>query len=207
MKTRAESIERDIDLMVSSTLSPSARSMLVAEYAREQIAEADAGNRQVLGRQARHTVSVDGRMGAALETVNPDRGVIIAEWELLLDVLIWISEKLKEFSPVKSGKYRASHTIFADSVEVQLGARLPNDAEEFVFINNQPYARKIERGRSSQAPDGVYQATAALARQRFGNIARISFSYRTAISGVFVGGTVGNRSSNRNPAIIVRQNA
>ena len=53
-------------------------------------------------------------------------------------------------------------------------------AEEYVFINTQPYARKIEgtggRRMAPQAPDGVYQAVATLAQRRFGNIARITFS-------------------------------
>jgi len=72
-----------------------------------------------------------------------------------------------------------------------------------VFLNIQPYARKIERGQSSQAPDGVYQAVATLAQRRFGNVAKITFSYRTAIGGAIIGGRKGDRSDLRNPAIIV----
>jgi hypothetical protein len=52
-----------------------------------------------------------------------------------------------------------------------------------VFVNVQPYARKIERGESPSAPEGVYEAVATLARQRFGNVARIRFEYRVPVGG------------------------
>jgi hypothetical protein len=71
-------------------------------------------------------------------------------------------------------------------------------AEEYTFINTVPYARKIERGSSRQAPDGVYQAVANLARRKFTKLAKITFSYRTVLGGT------GGAKSERNPAIIVR---
>jgi hypothetical protein len=52
-----------------------------------------------------------------------------------------------------------------------------------VFINTQPYARKLEKGASSQAPDGVYQSVAVLASRRFGNIAKVRFGYRVPLFG------------------------
>lgn len=201
LRTRVEPIDRDIELMISEELSPQARAQQFAKYAGEQIEDAKQTNRQILGRLPHYTISVDGRQGAALETVRPN-GYVLAEFELFNDVLAWIGDQLEKHSPVKSGRYRKSHTIFADGVEVELGGVIP-EASEFVFINTLPYARKIERGESSQAPDGIYQVVATLARRRFGNIAKIGFSYRTAISGSIVGGLVGNRSEQRNPAIIV----
>jgi hypothetical protein len=87
--------------------------------------------------------------------------------------------------------------LLADGAEVDpSGANVP-PADEYVFINTVPYARRIERGSSSQAPDGVYQAVAMLARGRFGNIARITYSFRTVSSG---------KKSERNPAVVVRLN-
>lgn len=201
LRTRVEPIDRDIALMLSEELSPQAQSRAFAQFAGEQIEEAKQTNRQVLGRIPRTTIAVDGRQGAALENVRPD-GVISAEFELFDDVLAWIGDQLEKHSPRKSGKYAKSHTIFADGVEIILGGKVP-DATEYVFINTQPYARKIERGQSSQAPDGVYQVVAALARRRFGNIAKIGFVYRTAIGGNIIGGRAGNRSEQRNPAIVV----
>lgn len=207
VRTRVEPIDRDIALMLQEG-SPKANAAAFAEFAREQISEAKETNRSILGRAPRSKTFVDGREGAALESVKPD-GVIVTEFELVNDVLRWVADQLEMHSPVGSGRdphpglYKKSHTLFADGQEVSVGAVLPA-AEEFVFINLVPYARKIELGSSSQAPDGVYQAVAILAQRRFGNIARISFGYRTAISGSFVGGRLGNKSENRNPAIIVR---
>jgi hypothetical protein len=57
------------------------------------------------------------------------------------------------------------------------------DAREWVFVSVAPYARRIERGWSRQAPDGVYQAVAALARRRFGSLAMVQFTYR-GVSGL-----------------------
>ena len=94
-------------------------------------------------------------------------------------------------SPVLTGRFAKSHELFADGVDTE-NPNIAPPAEEYVFLNTQPYARKIERGRSPQAPDGVYQAVATLAQRRFGNIARITFSYREV------------RGGERNPAIIVR---
>lgn len=202
LRTKIEPINRDIELMLSESLSPQAKSATLAEFAGAQIEDAKETDRRILGRIPRYTVSVDGRDGASLGSVKPD-GVVIAEFELFNDVLAWIADQLEKVSPFKSGRYRKNNTLFADGIETDVGSVLP-DAAEFVFINTTPYARKIERGASSQAPDGVFQVVATLAQRRFGNIAKITFTYRTAVAGAFVGGREGNKSDQRNPAILVK---
>lgn len=199
--TRIQPISKDIDILLNEELSPKAQSQVFAALARDQIEDAKATNRSILGRVPRFTTFVDGNAGAPLESVRPD-GVIVTEFELVDDVLLWIGEQLQTHSPVKSGRYRRSHTLFADGREIDVGGVIPA-ADEYVFINVVPYARKIERGSSSQAPDGVYQAVATLGQRRFGNVARITFSYRTAVGRSIIGGRAGNRSSERNPAVIV----
>ena len=97
-------------------------------------------------------------------------------------------------SPRLTGHYASSHVLFADGAETSVNNPAP--AEEYVFVNTTPYARKLEgtKGRppsSPQAPDGVYQAVATLAR-KFSNVAKVTFSYRTVAGG------------ERNPAIIVK---
>lgn len=185
VRTRVESIARDVEVALSEELSPQAQSRALAQFAREQIDEAKQTNRAALGRVPRYVVAVDGRAGGLLDEVRPD-GVIVAEFEVLNDALAWIGEQLLHHSPVRSGRYQASHTLLADGVEIEWGATIPA-AEEYVFINTQPYARKIEAGRSSQAPDGVYQAVATLAARRFGNIAKITFGYRVPLFGAVHG--------------------
>jgi len=210
---RIQPISRDLELMMEASLGPKARSAMLAAYAAEAIADAAQQNKRALGVVPPYEVYVDGAEGAPLTSVKPD-GVIRAEFQLVNEALAWIFEQLQMHSPVLTGQYARSHELFADGVDVG-NPNVAPEAEEYVFLNTQPYARKIEGYRglagvvhrapsSPQAPDGVYQAVATLAARRFGNIAKITFSYRTAISGEIIGGRAGDRSSMRNPAIIVR---
>jgi hypothetical protein len=193
LKTRVQPISRDLELFLSEQLGLKARSAMLAEFAAETIEEAKAQNKQVLGVVPPYEVYVDGREGAPLASVKPD-GVIRAEFELINEALTWIYQQLEKHSPRLTGQYASSHVLFADGTETSVTNPAP--AQEYVFINTTPYARKIEgtKGRppsSPQAPDGVYQAVATLAR-KFSNVAKITFSYRTVADG------------ERNPAIIVR---
>jgi hypothetical protein len=190
LTARVEPLVRDIDLMTRDDLGAKGKSALLAAYALEAINDAAAQNKQALGAVPPYDIYVDGTEGAALTSVKPD-GVIRAEFHLFGDVLAWIATQLETHSPVLTGRYAKSHELFADGTQLD-NPNNPPPADEYVFTNIQPYARKIERGKSSQAPDGVYQAVATLAQRRFGNVAKITFSYRTVIGG------------ERNPAIIVR---
>lgn len=207
---RIEPIDRDIAVIVSEDLSDEARSAFLAEYAEEQIAAVRADNAQAIGQVPDYETIVDGRRGAPPAAVQPD-GVVVAEYDLLLEVFAWIGMQLVAHSPRLSGRYVSSHAFFADGVEIASTGAVP-DAYEYVFVNLQPYARKIERGLSSQAPDGVYQAVAAVAARRFGNIATIGFNYRAVISGRArrpsargsARALAENRSEVRQPAIVVK---
>lgn len=189
MTMRAEPINRDIALFLDS-LSDQQAGREFGRMAAGHIADANATNTRVLGREAPHTTYIDGRSGAALATATL-RSVIFTEWELILETLAWIADQLEMHSPVKTGRYKKSHILLADGVEIDPHTDVLA-ATEYTFTNVQPYARKLERGLSSQAPDGVYQVVAALARRRLGKIARVTFSYRSVVGG------------ERNPAIIVR---
>jgi hypothetical protein len=200
---KAEPINRDIVLFLDS-LSPAEVSQQFAILAAQHIDDAKRVNIRVLGRAPPSTTYVDGRAGAPLASVRPE-GVVFTEFELLIDVLVFVSEMLTKFSPVgrrpdrrpgHPGLYQRSHTLFADGVEIDVTtpSLVPQlvAANEYVFINTLPYARKIEHGLSPQRPDGVYQAVANIARRRYSKIAKIMFSYRSIFKG------------ERNPAIIVR---
>lgn len=182
IRTRVTPINRDVMLRLCPTLDPKERSRRIADYARTALAEAQETNRQATGGVPEHTTFVDGREGAPLESVNPDNGVIVFRFELVTDLLAWIDKTLQAHSPVRSGRYQRSHVLIADGTAVDPEGPIP-DASEYVFVNTQPYARKIERGMSRQAPDGVYEAVAALASKRFGNVARIRFGFRSPLFG------------------------
>lgn len=210
LSAKIEPIDRDIAVLVAEELSPEARSAFLAEYAEEQIADVRAQNAQVLGQVPDYETIVDGRRGAMPATVKPN-GVIVAEYDLLLEMFAWIGLQLVTHSPRRSGRYAASHILLADGVEIDPNGVIP-PAAEYVFLNSQPYARKIERGLSNQAPDGVYQAVTAVSNRRFGNIARALFGYRELSSGAVSAWASGrfSRSASlasarlRQPAIIIR---
>lgn len=193
-QARVEPIDRDIELLIKESFSPQARVKMHADYAREQLAVAQDTNRKALGRVPPHQTFVDGAATDRLESVRPD-GVIAFEFSLIGDAIRWVAEQLELHSPKKSGLYSRSHVFLADGVEVALDA-IPLDAKELAFVNSVPYARKIERGLSNQAPDGVYEVVAVLASQRFGNVARFRFGYRT------LAGSAKDQST-RQPAITV----
>ncbi|QDM32093.1 hypothetical protein FNL55_12675 [Tardiphaga sp. vice352] len=175
VRTRVQPIDRDISLMLAEDLSPQAQSAALARFANEQLREAQEINTRSLGRLPSHDTYVDGRPGAAPESVKPS-GTIIFEFELVGDVIEWIQTMLIQHSPRLSGRYSKSHVLFADGAEVQFGALVP-ESRSYTFVNTQPYARKIERGLSAQAKSGVYEVVAVMASRRFGNVAKVRFAF------------------------------
>lgn len=204
IKTNVEPIDRDVKLILRDDLSPAAQSAAFASLARDMIAEGDEINRRVLGRIPPRKTFVDGSEGTSLDRVKPN-GVIVAEWELVGDLLFAIAQELRKVSPVLTGRYQASHTLFADGLEVPVGQEIPQ-AREYVFLSSEVYAIKIEGvpGRppqSKQAPKGVYQITAV--KFRGDNRAKVRFEWRKPFRGNLVGGRAGNKSDGRVPAIVV----
>jgi hypothetical protein len=175
ISSRIDSIERDIAVMLDETLSSEARSLELAAFARRELAEAQRVNQQALGMVPPHDTFVDGKPGAAVETVRPD-GIVVFEFEMLQDIFAQIGEMLVHASPVRTGRFARSFLFLADGAVVEPGAVVP-PASEYIFVSSVPYARKIERGLSSMAPDGVFQAVAAIASRRFSNLASITFSH------------------------------
>lgn len=215
LRVKIDPIERVTAATLRADLSRPEQKAAAALLARQGIDEAKEINRRVLGRIPPYVTTVDGRQGAALESVNPDGGQIITEFELIGEVLAWVAAELVARSPVLSGRYRASHTLFADGVEVDAFAVVPL-AEEFVFLSPLVYARRLEIGKTKSGrnflvsvPNRIYERTAEDARRRFGNVARVRFSYRAAIGGAIraYGGRASRRGGEehqaRVPAIVV----
>ena len=91
---------------------------------------------------------------------------------------------LQRISPVRSGHYAKSHTIYVDGHPVP---RAPTDMTHEVVISNPvAYARKIEIGKTKsgrafviQVPNRIYERTARALQQRYRNVAKITFTYMT----------------------------
>lgn len=181
VSARVEPLERDVELLINSSLSRKAQSAMLAEVAREELRLAQEINRQATGSVPKHETFVDGHAEVPLETVRPD-GTIIFEFTLLLDLFAWIGAELVQHSPIGDPPihYFQNHLFFADGLQVAPGEKVP-EATTYAFVNAVPYARKIERGLSPQAPEGVYEVVAVLAQRQFGNIARVRFTFRDLV--------------------------
>ena len=137
---------------------------------------------------APYTTFVDGREGAALESVKPG-GQILFKFNRQNDVLQWIFSEVVARSPIGPDipphlHYYQDHEIFVDGALIKtsrsstfIGTDIvlkPNSVVE--FVNTRPYARRLENGWSRQAPNGVYEIVALAAQRRFPGT-RIQFDY------------------------------
>ncbi|MCA3248789.1 MAG: hypothetical protein ING29_20175, partial [Azospirillum sp.] len=85
---------------------------------------------------------VDGKIGAALETVRVP-GVILFRLGVLQEVTAFALKAAFDLSPVRSGRYRLSWVAMRADGKVYEGGPLGPDEIVFV-VNPQPYARKIQ---------------------------------------------------------------
>lgn len=206
--TKIQPIDRDLVIRLLGT--PQERSAMHAQFARDKLAEVDADDVAAIGHAVPHQTIVDGNYGASEDSVQPINGVIVYKFQRASEVLAYIDEQLALNAPVGGegdphpGLYRqtAIYALFADG-DIVSDPKEPPQASEYIFINALPYAKKVEQGESPQAPEGVYEAVATMAAQKFSKVAMITFSYRTAIGGQMISGKLGNRAPERNPAIVV----
>jgi len=81
--------------------------------------------------------------------------------------------------------HKLSFAFFVDGIAADPAGEIP-EGREFVFLSSVLYAGKIEGEHKSpesrQAPNGVFEAVAALAQMRFPQL-DISFSYRESFGG------------------------
>lgn len=190
------------------------RKAMAARFAREEIAKAESINKSATGGEVKYTVSVDGRVGAPLESVNTKGGTIVAEFNLGADVLRWIADKLKARSPSRSGRYIGAQIMLADGRETSPYGRVPA-ADAYMFVDTAPYAAKIEAGKTksgrtftiSASNARVYERTAKEARSLFKDVADIQYSF-ASLAGAYAFRTVGRRrrvgGQQRTAAIVVK---
>jgi len=178
----ADSIDRTITALLSGGLSIEAQETAAARFAEARIREAEAANRGASGRKVTYRLTVDG--GVATLPLGRVRltSTVVADFSWQQEIVDWVWAEVVRASPVKSGRYRESLRIYADGVE---HTAPPADAaaEEWVITVTTAYARKIEGyGKkrppaSRNAPKGVFQVVAELAKRRFDNLAAIKFTY------------------------------
>lgn len=193
---KLEPLEREIAILYNQDLSSDAVGRSFSVAVNDALLDGQTINRSALGYVPSHKTFMDGSERSNLSGVEKAK-IVSFEFALLGDVIEWVDEQLIIHSPVKSERYARSHTWFADGVEFDVASIPP--AESYIVLSTQPYARKIEKGLSPQAPDGVYEAVATLAKRRFGNIAYVGFSFRS-----FPGGAVGKWADSASAAKLAK---
>lgn len=203
---KIDPVEKFTEIDVRNDISMSEQKQSIAQYVKAGIDEAKATNRSIFGAVPPYTVTVDGNQGAPLESVDPDGGTIIVEFELVGEVLQWIAEKLVERSPTVSGDYKRGHALYADGQEIDPFGVVPS-ATQYLFTNSVPYTRKIEIGKTEsgrdfvvQVPNRIYQRTADDAKAKFGNQAKIRFTYQS-----LQGGAIGRWASSPSAARLAKR--
>jgi hypothetical protein len=122
-------------------------------------------------------VTVDGRSGAAEETVSAEGGIIRYDFDYVAKAARFALAALRRAAPVRRGTYRADHKVLVAGREsAVVPDRLPFGTV-ITLVNALPYARKIERGLSKKAPDGVYEVVARQVRSRFGATVAVGFTW------------------------------
>ena len=123
---------------------------------------------------------VDGRKGASIDSMRRF-GVVEFHYFRIAEVVEAAMQALFDLSPVDSGDYRNSHTIFVNGAAVRnLAGWSPDGDTEVVIANPLIYSRKIELGLMKMrvpGTDRVYQQAVQRLKRQWGNIANIRFTF------------------------------
>jgi hypothetical protein len=120
-------------------------------------------------------------------------GPIVFRYRYMRELIAFALEELRKASPVVSGDYRNSHTLYINGVPA---AAIPDRIEagmELFISNPVPYARRLEVGLKEdgrpfvvQVPPRIYERVMKNTLQpRFRNVAKLSLDYVT-IPGAWV---------------------
>lgn len=156
------------------------------------IARAKQGNEDILREQAARAgiaplyTAYANRQGNPVENVKLP-GPIIYRYSYLREVVIVTLEVLKRSSPIVSGEYRNSHTLFVNGIAVK---DVPFDikaTDDLMISNPVPYARRLEVGKTKtgrafviQVAPHIYERVALdIIRPQYRNVASVSFEYAT----------------------------
>jgi hypothetical protein len=114
---------------------------------------------------------------------------IVIAYNYMTEVVEFAIQTLKDKSPVGSGRdkhpglYKNSHMIFIDG-HVVPDASGWQPGQQINISNPEPYSRKIESGRMQlSVPNHIYEDTAQIVADRYGNQADVKFVYMPVVFG------------------------
>lgn len=114
-------------------------------------------------------------------------GPIVFRYRYIREVLTVALDELRKASPVVSGAYRDSHTLFVNGIAVSGTPPALKAGDEVFIANPVPYARRlevglIEAGRAFviQVPPRIYERVMkSILVPRYRNVVKLTFDYVT----------------------------
>lgn len=165
-----EAFDRELRL-ATADLAPEEIGKALAEFAREELAKALAE-----GASRNYRLYVNGREASSENEVIPP-GPIVYEFALWEPVISFALDRLRQRSPVRTGRFRASFVVLANQQLVtdfdQIDGR-----SEVIITNVQPYVRKAEAGVLGTKRFAIFDGTKRDLARQFGNEGRNSAAFR-----------------------------
>jgi hypothetical protein len=100
-------------------------------------------------------------------------GPIVYNYRYLTELIQFALDELRRQSPVISGDYVRSHTLYVNGSPVDVIPKTMNPGDRFIIANPIPYARKIEIGKTKtgrafviQVPNRIYARVAEIVEAR-----------------------------------------
>lgn len=114
-------------------------------------------------------------------------GPIVYKYRYLRELVVTAIRELQAISPVDSGRYRNSHTLYINGQPQALGYANIKSGDEVWITNPVPYARRLEVGKTQtgrdfliSVPNRIYERMAKqILPRRFRNTAAFEFGYVT----------------------------
>lgn len=205
---KAATFRQQVRLFADRTLSPAARSALLAAEAKRRLADLIESGRASPG----YRRFVDGVEGAREEQAQR---VIVYEFSRTGEAAEYALGFLRGRSPSESGRFRDSFVASVDGSRPIAAAsfdpaKVPPGAE-VAILNTRPYGRKIDvqvaggRRLRFSVPEGLYEDAARAVRRRFGNAVSARRVYTLRFPGQYTlrgGKRAGTRVET--PALIIR---
>lgn len=174
-----------------SKLSGESRRKEFIRVAKNEFNRVNEHNKRIMGVDPQVRQIVDGILGKSLEAVNQN-GVVVWQWGIHLQIIDEAYTLILYHSPIEQVEtdpihYKDYHKLLVNGQEVHPPVEI--GVNDVVKITNLlPYARRIERGWSPQAPDGVYALVAEILREKYGKLFDIEFDYEDYFGGTHIPG-------------------
>ncbi len=112
-------------------------------------------------------------------------GPIVYQYRYFREIVLVALRELAAMSPVESGRYRQSHTLYVDGVAANVAAPSGvNFGQTIIIANPLPYARRLEIGKTESGrnflisvENRIYEREARSLARRYGSAAKITFGY------------------------------